>query len=234
MEAAYLEKANCLWSEVISGGTLDWWSEKYLLRAEVQVCVWGSREEPCYLLDYTQLLWVVRSPDGARSHFCHLKSFWSTGAKCLWGTEWQMWVSDHHSTANNTSHVKSSYISHPSCETSTFPNFWGWGIWGAPLLHPQGSLGLELAWCLPQAVVSMQAGQLRLEINLRCTLRALQTMTSSSSRTSEALRRDGATSAELHFHSEGSLATVLITPKQGRAEKQPDGGLLQCRGIMLM
>jgi len=80
----------------------------------------------------------------------------------------------------------------------------------------------------------MQAGQLRLEINLHCTLRALQTMTSSSSRTSEALRRDGATSAELHFHSEGSLATVLITPKQERAEKQPDGGLLQCRGIMLM
>lgn len=85
-------------------------------------------------------------------------------------------------------------------------------------------------------VLSMQVRQRWLEIDAA--------FTSGSTRDNDLIRlqgdergivkRDGAASPKLHFHSKGSLAMAVITPKQGRAENQPDGELLQCRGIILM
>lgn len=117
-------------------------------RNEIQVFVQEWSKELCYLFDYSELNFKLPPTSlhyskswWSQALLCHLKSFWDTCAKWFWWTEGQVWILDQlHATGNNTSSLKSCYISCYICETSKVSKLWGQGIWGAiypSILHPR-------------------------------------------------------------------------------------------------
>lgn len=227
-----------------------WSAEKCLLCQE-----WNSslctRVTLCYLFDYASFYFNLpptflsyQKSRRSQALLCHLKSFWDTWAKWVWWTEGRVWILDHlHTTVNNTSYLKSSYTSRYVCETSKFPNFKDEVYEELSILpssHPQRLFQMQANAAPKQAshwlVFTCKCGSCVWKLVCSSLLGALKTMTSSSfRRMNEALWKETELLVQnFIFTPEGRSAMILITLKRGRAENQPDGELLQCRGIMLM
>lgn len=218
-------------------------------RNEIQVFVqeWHSvifLIMPAFILTSLLLFWVIRSLDGARHYFVtwnrsgtlEPSGFDELKDECgFWIIFTLLWI-----TPPILSHLilHATFVKPQSFQTLRTRCMRSLSI--LPSSHPQRLFQMQANAAPKQAshwlVFTCKCSSCVWKLVCSSLLGALKTMTSSSfRRMNEALWKETELLVQnFIFTPEGRSAMILITLKQGRAENQPDGELLQCRGIMLM